>query len=102
MVGIADEHQAKAVLTKASYEFLTELAEETDPNNLHDLNADLDAYQVYTIAQIDELVALYLGGADRDNLDPILDACVAATECQGAATGRYATFCVIARSKIYY
>ncbi len=27
--------------------------------------------------QIDELVALYLGGADRDKLDPILDACVA-------------------------
>ena len=28
-------------------------------------------------AQVDELVALYLGGADRDQLDPILDACVA-------------------------
>ena len=26
---------------------------------------------------MDELVALYLGGADRDRLDPILDACVA-------------------------
>ena len=26
--------------------------------------------------QIDELVELYLGGADRDELDPILDACV--------------------------
>jgi type I restriction enzyme R subunit len=29
------------------------------------------------IIQIDELVALYLEGADRDTLDPILDACVA-------------------------
>ena len=27
--------------------------------------------------QVDELVELYLGGADRDRLDPILDACVA-------------------------
>ncbi len=48
-----------------------------DPNKLHDLKMDLDAYQVYRVAQIDELVALYLGGADRDKLDPILDACVA-------------------------
>ena len=32
---------------------------------------------MYTAAQIDQLVELYLGGADRDRLDPILDACVA-------------------------
>jgi type I restriction enzyme R subunit len=31
---------------------------------------------VYAAAQVDELVAFYLGGADRDRLDPILDACV--------------------------
>ncbi len=55
----------------------TILAEETDPNKLHDLKADLDAYQLYTPEQIDELVRLYLDGADRDRLDPILDACVA-------------------------
>jgi type I restriction enzyme R subunit len=60
----------------ADYYRTTVLAE-TDPNKLHDLKADLDAYQVYTIAQINELVVLYLGGADRDRLDPILDACVA-------------------------
>jgi len=46
-------------------------------HKLHDLKASLDAYQVYTDAQIDELVHLYLDGADRDRLDPILDACVA-------------------------
>ncbi len=55
----------------------TILSEETDPNKLHDLKADLDAFQVYASEQIDALVALYLGGADRDRLDPILDACVA-------------------------
>ena len=55
----------------------TILSEETDPNKLHDLKADLDNFQVYAPEQIDTLVALYLGGADRDRLDPILDACVA-------------------------
>jgi type I restriction enzyme R subunit len=55
----------------------TILSDETDPNKLHDLNSDLDGYQVYSQAQIDDLVGLYLNGADRDKLDPILDACVA-------------------------
>jgi len=54
----------------------TILADETDPNKLHDLKADLDSYQVYAPVQVDELVRLYLSGADRDQLDPILDACV--------------------------
>lgn len=55
----------------------TILSEETDPNKLHDLKADLDGYQVYDDAALDQLVKLYLGGADRDRLDPILDTCVA-------------------------
>ncbi|EHM09450.1 helicase, type I site-specific restriction-modification system restriction subunit [Thermanaerovibrio velox DSM 12556] len=55
----------------------TILADETDPNKLHDLKADLDSYEVYAPEQVEELVRLYLGGADRDQLDPILDACVA-------------------------
>jgi len=55
----------------------TILADETDPNKLHDLKADLDSYQVYAPEQVNELVRLYLGGADRDQLDPILDTCVA-------------------------
>ncbi len=54
----------------------TILADETDPNRLHDLQADLDDAQVYSAAQIDDFVRLYLAGADRDQLDPILDACV--------------------------
>jgi type I restriction enzyme R subunit len=61
----------------ADYHRTTVLAEETDPNKLHDLKAALDGHQVYAPAQVDDLVALYLGGADRDRLDPILDACVA-------------------------
>ena len=61
----------------ADYYRTTILAEETDPNKLHDLKATLDACQIYTSEQIDQLVELYLGDADRDELDPILDACVA-------------------------
>jgi type I restriction enzyme R subunit len=61
----------------ADYYRTTILAEETDPNKLHDLKSVLDGDQVYTAAQVDQLVELYLGGADRDRLDPILDACVA-------------------------
>ena len=55
----------------------TILADETDPNKLHDLQADLDGAQVYFAEQIDDFVQLYLGGAEREKLDPILDACVA-------------------------
>ena len=61
----------------ADYYRTTILSEETDPNKLHDLQADLDAAGVYTAEQVDDLVARYLAGADRDQLDPILDACVA-------------------------
>ena len=55
----------------------TILADETNPNKLHDLQADLDDAQVYSSEQIDDFVERYLGGAERDQLDPILDACVA-------------------------
>ncbi len=64
---------------RASFETFyrtTILSDETDPNRLHDLEAVLDGYQVYQTNQIDQLVELYLSGADRDRLDPILDACV--------------------------
>jgi type I restriction enzyme R subunit len=61
----------------ADYYRTTILSEETDPDKLHDLKSALDGYQVYAAVQIEEFVRLYLGGADRDRLDPILDACVA-------------------------
>ena len=61
----------------ADYYRTTVLAEETDANRLHDLQATLDEAQVYSQEQVDELVELYLAGADRDLLDPILDTCVA-------------------------
>jgi len=61
----------------ADYYRTTVLSEETDPNKLHDLKGTLDGYQVYAPEQVRQLVELFLGGADRDKLDPILDACVA-------------------------
>ena len=60
----------------SDYYRTTVLAEETDPDKLHDLKADLDGYQVYSPAQVEDLVERYLSGADRDQLDPILDTCV--------------------------
>ena len=61
----------------ADYYRTTILADETDPDKLHDLKGELDAYQVYTDAQIEEFVTLFLNNAERDKLDPILDVCVA-------------------------
>ena len=51
----------------------TLLAEETDPNKLHDLKAALDNAQVYSLEQMQQVVELFLTGAERDTLDPILD-----------------------------
>ena len=55
----------------------TVLAEETDPNKLHDLVHDLDAFGIYTPEHVDEFVERYLRGESRDRLDPLLDVCVA-------------------------
>ncbi len=55
----------------------TLLSEEADPNKLHDLKAALDNAQVYSPQQVQQIVGLFLGDAERDQLDPILDTCVA-------------------------
>ena len=60
----------------SDYYRTTILAEETDPDRLHDLKADLDFYEVYNSAQIEGFVELCLTGSERDRLDPILDICV--------------------------
>ena len=56
----------------------TILSDETDPDRLHDLQADLDGAQVYSPEEVRAFVKLYLDGAGRGRLDPILDRCVAA------------------------
>ncbi len=55
----------------------TLLSGETDPNKLYDLMAAMEAYQVYTNEHVAQFVDLYLNGAERDQLDPILDLCAA-------------------------
>lgn len=56
----------------------TLLSGETDPNKLYDLIATMEGYQVYSDKDVESLVNLYLDGAERDKLDPILDFCVIA------------------------
>ena len=53
----------------------TILSGETDPNKLYDLVQIMEDYQVYTNEDVELLVNLYLDGAERDKLDPVLDAC---------------------------
>lgn len=53
----------------------TILSDETDPNKLYDLISTMEQHQVYSDYHVDGFIDLYLGGAERDKLDPILDAC---------------------------
>lgn len=53
----------------------TILSDETDPNKLYDLVAAMERHEVYADHHVNSLVEMYLDGADRDKLDPILDAC---------------------------
>jgi type I restriction enzyme R subunit len=53
----------------------TILSGETDPNKLYDLIAVMENHEVYTQRHIDGITDLYISGAERDKLDPILDLC---------------------------
>ncbi len=53
----------------------TILSSETDPNKLYDLIAKIEMHEVYTKHHVNSFVDLYLKGADRELLDPILDVC---------------------------
>lgn len=78
-VFVLDFHNNSETITSAfsDYYRTTLLSEETDPNKLHDLKTALDNAHVYSPEQVQELVDLFLSGAGRETLDPILDACVA-------------------------
>lgn len=62
----------------SDYYRTTILSEETDPNRLHDLWARLYAAEVFGDSEVRELVRLFLEGAPREQLDFVLDTCVAA------------------------
>lgn len=71
-------NKTEAIETAFSkYYRTTILSNETDPNKLYDLITTMENHQVYEDEHVNSLVELYLNGADRDRLDPILDACTA-------------------------
>lgn len=55
----------------------TILSGETDPNKLYDLITLMESYQVYDNDDVEHVDDLFLGGAERNRLDPLLDPCVA-------------------------
>ena len=61
----------------STYYKTTLLSDETDPNKLYDLIATMEEYQVYTAEEVEHLVNVYLDGAGRERIDPLLDADVA-------------------------
>lgn len=76
VLDFADNAEAVKIAFQEYYRATIQVGE-TDPNKLHDLKNALDSHQVYSWQQVEDLVTLYVKGADRDKLDPILDACVA-------------------------
>lgn len=78
-VYVLDFANKTSVIEKAFSKFYrtTILSRETDPNKLYDLITLMESYQVYDDSDIEKLVDLFLSGAERDRLDPILDACAA-------------------------
>ena len=54
----------------------TILSDETDVNKLNDLIDTMESIQVYHAEDVNHFVQLYLDGAERETLDPILDKCV--------------------------
>jgi type I restriction enzyme R subunit len=75
------QNNAEAIIFAfQDYYRTTLLAEETDPNKLHDLKTALDGAQVYTPEQVGKFVEQFLAGTPRDQLDPVLDVCRAVYE----------------------
>jgi type I restriction enzyme R subunit len=57
------------------YYTTTILSEETDANKLHDLQDSLDNSEVYTDEMVHNFTDLYFSGAEREELDPLIDVC---------------------------
>lgn len=55
----------------------TILSEETDANKLNDLQEALDDAQIYTEENVVEFTDLYFNNGTREQLEPIIDKCVA-------------------------
>ncbi len=58
----------------STYYKTTILSGETDPNKLYDELAKLEEFQLFSMEDVDHVVTLFLNGAGRERLDPLLDA----------------------------
>lgn len=78
-VYVLDFANKTSVIEEAFSKFYrtTILSDETDPNKLYDLISLMENYQIYEDDNVNYLVDQFLSGAERDRLDPVLDACVA-------------------------
>lgn len=78
-VYVLDFANKTSVIEEAFSKFYrtTILSDETDPNKLYDLISLMENYQVYEDDNVNYLVDQFLRRAERDRLDPVLDACVA-------------------------
>lgn len=54
----------------------TILSEETDPNKINDLISEIEGCNIYTEEEVREINEKYLSGADRSELDPIINTTV--------------------------
>ena len=57
----------------STYYKTTILSGETDPNKLYDLIDTMNEYQVFSTEEVDHIVDLFLNGAGRERLDPLLN-----------------------------
>lgn len=69
-----DEEIIKAAFQK--FYKTTILSKETDPNKLNDLIQEIEKSNIYTEAEVDRLNEKYWTGADRAELDPIINVAV--------------------------
>lgn len=60
----------------ARYYKTTILSAETDPNQLHDLAAELENAQVYSSEDVEGIASAFVTGKDRTVFEPALDNCV--------------------------
>lgn len=69
-----DEETIKVAFQK--FYKTTILSKETDPNKLNDLIQDIEATNIYTEQEVDELNEKYWKGIGREELDPIINTSV--------------------------
>lgn len=75
---VLDFYNATADIEEAFKPYFTStiLSEETNPNKLNDLVDALEKFEVYQVRQIEEFFEKYVNGAERINIDPIIDSSV--------------------------